>query len=153
MFSYIDTNIIILIYWVSMVKKMVEVSTLYDLDIYTLAGQYVGQVHDVVLNIRYGTISRLQVKALEPERKTAGFGDIFKRGFQFVPEEEVGRTFQEGLLNIEFDRVTAIGDIMLIDPQDLKRPKPPVAGEEMTIRPRPEIPQEVPQAAPKAKEE
>ena len=71
-----------------------------------------------------------------------------------MPEEEVGgRTYQEGLLNIEFDRVTAIGDIMLIDPQDLKRPKPPVAGEEMTIRPRPEIPQEVPQAAPKAKEE
>ena len=57
------------------------------------------------------------------------------------------------MLNIEFDRVTAIGDIMLIDPQDLKRPKPPVAGEEMSIRPRPEIPKEVPQAAPKAKEE
>ena len=67
-----------------MVKKMVEVSTLYDLDIYTLAGQYVGQVHDVVLNIRYGTISRLQVKALEPERKSAGFRDIFRGGFQFV---------------------------------------------------------------------
>ena len=133
---------------------MVEVTSLYDLDIYTLAGQYVGQVHDVVLNIRYGTISRLQVKALEPEKKSAGFRDIFRGGFQFVPEEEVGgRTYQEGLLNIEFDRVTAIGDIMLIDPQDLKRPNPPVAGEEMTIRPRPEIPQEVPQAAPKAKEE
>ena len=86
MFSYIDTNIIILIYWVSMVKKMVEVSTLYDLDIYTLAGQYVGQVHDVVLNIRYGTISRLQVKALEPERPNAGIRDIFTRGFQFVPD-------------------------------------------------------------------
>ena len=127
---------------------MVEVSTLYDLDIYTLAGQYVGQVHDVVLNIRYGTISRLQVKALEPERKTAGFGDIFKRGFQFVPEEEVGRTFQEGLLNIEFDRVTAIGDIMLIDPQDLKRPKPPVAVEEMSIRPRPEPVRAAPAEAP-----
>ena len=131
-----------------MVKKMVEVSTLYDLDIYTLAGQYVGQVHDVVLNIRYGTISRLQVKALEPERKSAGFRDIFRGGFQFVPEEEVGRTFQEGLLNIEFDRVTAIGDIMLIDPQDLKRPKPPVAGEEMSIRPRPEAPKQVPQEVP-----
>ena len=131
-----------------MVKKMVEVSTLYDLDIYTLAGQYVGQVHDVVLNIRYGTISRLQVKALEPERKTAGFGDIFKRGFQFVPEEEVGRTFQEGLLNIEFDRVTAIGDIMLIDSQDLKRPKPPVAGEEVAIRPRVEAARPAPAEAP-----
>ena len=135
-----------------MVKKMVEVTSLYDLDIYTLAGQYVGQVHDVVLNIRYGTISRLQVKALEPEKKSAGFRDIFRGGFQFVPEEDVGRTYQEGLLNIEFDRVTAIGDIMLIDPQDLKRPKPPVAGEEMSIRPRPEIPKEVPQEVPKPKE-
>ena len=125
-------------------EKMVEVTALYDLDIYTLAGQYVGRV----LNIRYGTISRLQVKALEPEKKSAGFRDIFRGGFQFVPEEEVGRTFQEGLLNIEFDRVTAIGDIMLIDPQDLKRPKPPVAGEEMSIRPRPEIPSEAPQEAP-----
>ena len=124
-----------------MVKKMVEVSTLYDLDIYTLAGQYVGQVHDVVLNIRYGTISRLQVKALEPERKSAGFRDIFRGGFQFVPEEEVGRTFQEGLLNIEFDRVTAIGDI-------IKRPKPPVAGEEMSIRPRPEPVRAAPAEAP-----
>ncbi len=136
-----------------MVKKMVEVTSLYDLDIYTLAGQYVGQVHDVVLNIRYGTISRLQVKALEPEKKSAGFRDIFRGGFQFVPDEEnVGRTYQEGLLNIEFDRVTAIGDIMLIDPQDLKRPKPPVAGEEMSIRPRPEVPKEIPQEVPKPKE-
>ena len=136
-----------------MVKKMVEVTSLYDLDIYTLAGQYVGQVHDVVLNIRYGTISRLQVKALEPEKKSAGFRDIFRGGFQFVPDEEnVGRTYQEGLLNIEFDRVTAIGDIMLIDPQDLKRAKPPVAGEEMSIRPRPEAPKEIPQEVPKPKE-
>ena len=148
MFWYIVIKHVILIYWVIMVKKMVEVSTLYDLDIYTLAGQYVGQVHDVVLNIRYGTISRLQVKALEPERKTAGIRDIFKGGFQFVPEEDVGRTFQEGLLNIEFDRVTAIGDIMLIDPQDLKRPKPLVVGEEISARPRPEPIREAPREAP-----
>ncbi|WP_297981263.1 PRC-barrel domain-containing protein [uncultured Methanobrevibacter sp.] len=133
---------------------MVEVSSLYDLDIYTLAGQYVGQVHDVVLNIRYGTISRLQVKAIEPERRSAGIRDIFRGGFQFVPEEETGRSYQEGLLNIEFDRVTAIGDIMLIDPQDLKRPKPPVVGEEMSIRPKVEAPKaEAPKVeAPKIKE-
>ena len=68
-------------------EKMVEVTALYDLDIYTLAGQYVGRVHDVVLNIRYGTISRLQVKALEPEKKVqaseifleADFSSFLKR--------------------------------------------------------------------------
>ena len=131
-----------------MVNKMVEVSSLYDLDIYTLAGQYVGQVHDVVLNIRYGTISRLQVKALEPERSNLGFRDMLRNGFQFVPEEQEPRGFQEGLLNIEFDRVTAIGDIMLIDPHDLKRAKPPVPKEEMTIRPNAEVPKEAPRKIP-----
>ena len=87
----------------------------------------------------------------------AGIRDIFTRGFQFVPEEQEGRGFQEGLLNIEFDRVTAIGDIMLIDPHDLKRNKPPVPREEMTIRPKVEaprqIPNEVPREAPKPKEQ
>ena len=46
---------------------MVEVSRLRDLDIYTVQGKYVGRVEDVVLNIRLGTISKLVIRALEPE--------------------------------------------------------------------------------------
>ena len=103
---------------------MVEVSNLYDLNIYTIAGQYVGRVVDVVLNIRMGTISKLQVKALEPENKEVGLRQIFKNGLQFVPEENEMRSFQEGVLNIDFDKVRAIGDIMLIDPQDIGRHAP-----------------------------
>jgi len=103
---------------------MVEVSNLYDLDIYTIAGQYVGRVVDVVLNIRMGTISKLQVKALEPENKNVGIRDIFTTGFKFVPEENEMRAFQEGVLNVDFEKVRAIGDIMLIDPQDIRRPVP-----------------------------
>lgn len=103
---------------------MVEVSNLYDLDIYTIAGQYVGRVVDVVLNIRMGTISKLQVKALEPENKNVGIRDIFRNGLQFVPEENEMRAFQEGVLNVDFDKVRAIGDIMLIDPQDIRRQYP-----------------------------
>lgn len=119
---------------------MVEVSNLYDLDIYTLAGQYVGQVADVVLNIKYGTISKLQVKALEPEKKNLGFRDMFKSGFQFVPEDEGVRTYQEGLLSIDFDRVKAVGDIMLIDPQDMRKPQAPrqAPQAQAPVRPRPE---------------
>lgn len=99
---------------------MVEVSSLYDLDIYTIAGQYVGQVADVVLNIKYGTISKLRVKALEPEKKNVGIRDIFTSGLRMVPEEEnVNSYHQEGLLDVGYDKVKAIGDIMLIDPQDL----------------------------------
>jgi len=100
---------------------MVEVSTLYDLDIYTIAGQYVGKVVDVVLNIRMGTISKFQVKALEPENRNVGFKELIKSGFTFVPEGDEMRTFKEGVLNVDFDKVKAIGDIILIDPQEIQR--------------------------------
>ena len=98
---------------------MVEVSSLYDLDIYTIAGQYVGRVADVVLNIKYGTISKLRVRALEPEKKNVGIREIFSSGLKFVPEEEGVQNYKEGLLDVSYDKVKAIGDIMLIDPQDL----------------------------------
>ena len=122
---------------------MVEISRLYDLDIYTLAGQYVGQVHDVVLNIRYGTISRLQVRAVEPEKKSVGLKDMFKSGLQFAPEEQPIRSFQEGLMNIDFDKVKAIGDIILINPQDIKKPVQQLPGE-ATITPNQEVTKTVP---------
>lgn len=122
---------------------MVEISRLYDLDIYTLAGQYVGQVHDVVLNIRYGTISRLQVRAVEPEKKSVGLRDMFKSGLQFASEEEPVRSFQEGLMNIDFDKVKAIGDIILINPQDIKKPVQQLPGE-ATITPNQEVTKTVP---------
>ena len=51
-----------------MVKNMVEVSNLRNLDIYTIHGKYVGKVEDVVLNIRLGTISKLVIRAVEPQR-------------------------------------------------------------------------------------
>ena len=56
---------------------MVEVSKLRSLEIYTNTGHYVGRVEDVVLNIRLGTISKLQVRAIEQERKPAGFVNSF----------------------------------------------------------------------------
>ncbi len=67
---------------------MVEVSSLKELDIYTVTGHYVGRVADVILNIRLGTISKLQVRAIEPEKKQVGFRDLMKRSFQVAPEEE-----------------------------------------------------------------
>lgn len=107
---------------------MVEVSSLKELDIYTITGHYVGRVADVILNIRLGTISKLQVSAVEPEKKQVGFMNIMKRSFQGVPDDDYGdRSFKDNLLTIDFDKVQAIGDIMLINPRDIKkvRPKPP----------------------------
>ena len=101
---------------------MVEVSKLRSLDIYTNTGHYVGRVEDVILNIRLGTISKLQVRAIEQERKPAGFMNQILGGFRGeAPEEHDMRSFQSDLLTVDFDKVQAIGDIMLINPRDMKK--------------------------------
>lgn len=101
---------------------MVEVSKLRSLDIYTITGHYVGRVEDVVLNIRLGTISKLQVRAIEQERKPAGFMNSFLGSIRGeVPEENDMRSFQNDVLTVDFDKVQAIGDIMLINPRDMKK--------------------------------
>ena len=101
---------------------MVEVSKLRSLEIYTKTGHYVGRGEDVVLNIRLGTISKLQVRAIEQERKPAGFMNSFLGSIRGeVPEENDMRSFQNDVLTVDFDKVQAIGDIMLINPRDMKK--------------------------------
>ena len=104
---------------------MVEVSKLRSLDIYTNTGHYVGRVEDVILNIRLGTISKLQVRAIEQQPKPAGFMNSFLGSIRGeVPEDNNMRSFQNDLLTVDFDKVQAIGDIMLINPRDIKKVTP-----------------------------
>ena len=120
---------------------MVEVSKLRSLDIYTNTGHYVGRVEDVVLNIRLGTISKLQVRAIEQQPKPAGFVNSFLGTIRGeMPEDNNMRSFQNDLLTVDFDKVQAIGDIMLINPRDIKKvnPEPPVPE---VAAPKPETPQ------------
>ena len=105
---------------------MVKVSKLRSLDIYTNTGHYVGRVEDVVLNIRLGTISKLQVRAIEHERKPAGVINSFLGSIGGeVPEENDMKSFQDDVLTVDFDKVQAIGDIMLINPRDIRRNQEP----------------------------
>ena len=118
---------------------MVEVSKLRSLDIYTNTGHYVGRVEDVILNIRLGTISKLQVRAIEQERKPVGFMDNIRGVIQgTVPEENNVRSFQSDLLTVDFDKVQAIGDIMLINPRDIKKVIPEPQIPEATVPNQPE---------------
>ena len=104
---------------------MVEVSKLRSLDIYTNTGHYVGRVEDVVLNIRLGTISKLQVRAIEQERRPTGFVNQFLGSIRGeTPEDNDMRSFQNDVLTVDFDKVQAIGDIMLINPRDIKKVAP-----------------------------
>ena len=101
---------------------MVEVSKLRSLEIYTNTGHYVGRVEDVILNIRLGTISKLQVRAIEQQPKPAGFMNSVLGSIRGeMPEEHDMRSYQNDLLTIDFDKVQAIGDIMLINPRDMKK--------------------------------
>ena len=105
---------------------MVKVSKLRSLDIYTNTGHYVGRVEDVVLNIRLGTISKLQVRTIEHERKPAGVINSFLGSIRGeVPEENDMKSFQDDVLTVDFDKVQAIGDIMLINPRDIRRNQEP----------------------------
>ena len=114
---------------------MVEVSNLRSLDIYTNTGHYVGRVEDVILNIRLGTISKLQVRAIEQQPKPAGFLNSFLGSIRGeMPEDNNMRSFQNDLLTVDFDKVQAIGDIMLINPRDMKK-----------MTPEPQIPEVAPQ--------
>ena len=120
---------------------MVEVSKLRRLDIYTNTGHYVGRVEDVILNIRLGTVSRLQVRAIEHERKPAGVINSFLGSIRGeMPEENDMRSFQSDLLTVDFDKVQAIGDIMLINPRDMKK-----------VTPEPQIPESVAPTTPETK--
>ena len=113
---------------------MVKVSKLRSLDIYTNSGYYVGRVEDIILNIRLGTISKLQVRAIEQERKPAGFMNSFLDTIRGeMPEEKNMRSFQNELLTIDFDKVQAIGDIMLINPRDFKKVSNGAPGSETVI--------------------
>ena len=121
---------------------MVEVSKLRSLDIYTNTGHYVGRVEDVILNIRLGTISKLQVRAIEQERKPAGVINSFLGTIRGeMPEDNNMKSFQSDLLTVDFDKVQAIGDIMLINPRDMKKmtPEPPVPEVPAPETPQPQV--------------
>ncbi len=97
---------------------MVELSYLYGLNLYTIKGKYVGRVEDVVLNIKKGRVSILKVKALTQESKTpgGGFATLLRQGFNMHEPDELNSNGEEDIMDISYERVQAVGDILLIDP-------------------------------------
>ena len=97
---------------------MVELSTLYNLDVYTTRGKYVGRIQDVVLNIKKGRVSTLKAVATKPDKKSVGLKDVIKTTINIVPErDEIRPLKEEGAINIPYERVQAVGDILLISPE------------------------------------
>ncbi len=107
--------------------KMVELSNLYGLDIYTIKGKYVGRVQDVVLNIKKGRVSNLKVKAMKMDKKNVGLKEVIRTSIRIVPEtDEIRPLKEEGVMDIAYDRVQAVGDILIISPAMAEKAPNPV---------------------------
>jgi len=97
---------------------MVDLSSLYNLDVYTTRGKYIGRVQDVILNIKKGRVSILKARAMAPDKRSVGIRDVIKSSMRFVPEaDEIRSLKEEGTIEISYDRVQAVGDIILISPE------------------------------------
>lgn len=97
---------------------MVELSALYNLDVYTTRGKYVGRIQDVILNIKKGRVSTLKAVAMNPDKKNVGIRDVIKTTINIVPERDEIRPLQEeGSIDVPYERVQAVGDILLISPE------------------------------------
>lgn len=104
---------------------MVDLSSLYDLDVYTTRGKYVGRIQDVVLNIKKGRVSTLKAIAMNPDKKNVGIRDVIKTTINIVPErDEIRPLKEEGSIEIPYERVQAVGDILLISPEVAETPAP-----------------------------
>jgi len=102
---------------------MVELSSLYNLDVYTTRGKYVGRIQDVILNIKKGRVSTLKAVAMKADKKNVGLKDVIKTSIRIVPEDDEIRPLkEEGTINIAYDRVQAVGDILLISPEVRETP-------------------------------
>ncbi|HEX7467969.1 MAG TPA: PRC-barrel domain-containing protein [Methanobacterium sp.] len=108
---------------------MVDLSSLYNLDVYTTRGKYVGRIQDVILNIKKGRVSILKAVAMNPDKKSVGIKDVIKTTINIVPERDEIRPLKEdGTIDIPYDRVQAVGDIILISPEIAETPSPPETG-------------------------
>ncbi|RAP51440.1 MAG: photosystem reaction center subunit H [Methanosphaera sp. rholeuAM270] len=95
---------------------MVNLSKFYDLNVYNTEGKYIGKVNEVVLNIKKGRISFFKTKALTEDNRNAGLRDVIRNSMRLVPEEEdVNPVRTEGIIDIPYEIVIAVNDIIIVD--------------------------------------
>lgn len=99
---------------------MVNLSTFYNLNVYNTEGKFIGQISEVVLNIKKGRISFFKTKALTQDTRSVGLGDMLRNSLRFEQEEEnLNEIRTEGMLDIPYELVSAVGDIIIVDQNKL----------------------------------
>ncbi len=96
---------------------------------YTPPAESTGRIQDVILNIKKGRVSTLKAVAMNPDKKTVGIKDVITKSIRIVPEgDEIRPLKEEGTVEIPYDRVQAVGDILLISPE-IKESNVPASAE------------------------
>ncbi len=100
---------------------MVNLTTFYNLSIYNTEGKYIGKVHEVVLNIKKGRISFFKTKAITEDNRNVGLRDVLRNSMRILPEEEeeITTVQTEGIIDIPYELVSAVGDIIIVDQNKL----------------------------------
>jgi sporulation protein YlmC with PRC-barrel domain len=83
-----------------------RISEFYGLDVYSVKGEYVGKVEEVILNLEKGVIMNLCLKPLKDAS---------------AEPTEVKRILQED--SISYDTVSAADEVVLIKSKPVKGPK------------------------------
>jgi sporulation protein YlmC with PRC-barrel domain len=81
-----------------------RLSELYGTDVYSVGGEYVGRVEEVILNLEKGSVMSL----------------CFKH-FKESSNDEIKRILKED--SVSFDTVSTVGDIVLVKNKPTRRPK------------------------------
>ncbi|MDO5826040.1 MAG: PRC-barrel domain-containing protein [Methanosphaera sp.] len=99
---------------------MVNLSTFYDLNVYNTEGKFLGQITEVVLNIKKGRISFFKTKALSQETKSGGIADILRNSIRLEQDDDDTKELMTmGTMDIPYEVVSAVGDIILVDQNKL----------------------------------
>ncbi|RAP52685.1 MAG: photosystem reaction center subunit H [Methanosphaera sp. rholeuAM130] len=99
---------------------MVNLSTFYDLNVYNTEGKFLGQITEVVLNIKKGRISFFKTKALSQETKSGGIADILRNSIRLEQDDgDTKELMTMGTMDIPYEVVSAVGDIILVDQNKL----------------------------------
>ena len=88
-----------------------------DKDIYAITGQYIGKVKDIILNLKTGEISKISIAKETAIEKKDEEKNIFEKILESieVPEEPPRIYKSKDLVTVEFNKVIAIGDIIIIN--------------------------------------
>jgi sporulation protein YlmC with PRC-barrel domain len=85
----------------------------------------VGRIQDVVLNIKKGRVATLKAIAVSHDKKNVGIREVIKKSISIpVESDEIRPLKEEGSIDIPYERVQAVGDILLISPE-IKEPAVP----------------------------